>query len=149
MPSLAEELRESYNPRIAAALAAATHNAPFTTLLGLEVVEQRPGFVACRITIGDKHKNGIGLLHGGVLTALADHVLSIVVYPHTEVGKWVATLDLKMSYLAPVREGELRAEAEVISLRKRIGAVRIDITNDGILVAAAMGSVYVKDAPKR
>jgi acyl-CoA thioesterase len=148
MTTLAEELRASYNPRVADALAAATRHAPFPTLIGFEVVQQRPGFIACRVPLAEKHKNGIGLLHGGVLTALADHVLSVVVYPHVEVGKWVATLDLKMSYFAPVRDGDLRAEAEIISLRKRIGAVRIDLKNDGVLVAAAMGTVYVKDAPK-
>jgi acyl-CoA thioesterase len=149
MTSLADELRESYNPRVAEALAAATRHAPLPSLLGIEVVEQRPGFVACRVMVSDKHKNGIGLLHGGVLSALADHVLSIVIYPHVEVGKWAATLDLKLSYFAPVKGGELRAEAEIVSLRKRIGAVRIDLKNDEVLVAAAMGTVYVKDAPKR
>jgi len=147
------ELEASYNPRVAAALAAATKSAPFPMLLGMEVVEQRPGFVACRVVIDDKHRNGIGVLHGGVLTSLADHVLSIVVYPHVEVGKWVATLDLKLSYLAPVREGELFAKAEIISLRRRIGAVRIDLTNvvagAETLAAAALGTVYVKEAPGR
>ena len=152
MSRLAEELQGSYNPRVAAALAAATKNAPFPVLLDIEVVEQRPGFVVCRLPIADKHRNGIGLLHGGALTALADHVLSVVVYPHVEVGKWVATLDLKLSYFAPVREGEVRAEAEIVSLRRRIGAVRIDVQNivgaERTLVAAAMGTVYVKDRPK-
>jgi uncharacterized protein (TIGR00369 family) len=74
-------------------------------------------------------------------------------YPHVEIGNWLATLDLKMSYFAPVREGELRAEAQIVSLRKRIGAVRIDVRNlvgeDETLVATAMGTVYVKDAPRR
>ncbi len=155
MPSLSEQLAASYDPRIAEALAGATRMAPFPSLLGLEIDEQRPGFVRCRVAIAEKHKSGIGLVHGGVLTAVVDHILSIVVYPHVEVGKWVATLDLKMSYLAPVREGELVAEAEIISLRTTIGAVRIDVRNvpaaggDAVLVAAAMGTVYIKDAPKR
>lgn len=153
--TLSKELQASYNPHVAEALATATRAAPFPTLLGFEVVAQRPGHITCRIPVDEKHKNGIGLVHGGVLTALIDHVLSIVVYPHVEVGKWVATLDLKVSYLAPVHDGELVAEAEIVSLRKRIGAVRIDVRNvrsteeDPSLVAAAMGTVYVKDPPSR
>jgi uncharacterized protein (TIGR00369 family) len=152
-PSLERELGESFNPRVASALKAATSAAPFPVLLGMEVTEQRPGFIRCRVPVKDALKNGIGLVHGGVLTALIDHVLSIVIYPHVEVGKWVATLDLKVSYLAPVKEGDVVAEAQVVSLRKRIGTVRIDVRNprggdaDGELVAAALGTVYVKDPP--
>lgn len=148
-----KELGESFDPRVASALKAATAAAPFSVLLGMEVLEQRPGFLRCKVPVRESHRNGIGLVHGGVLTALVDHVLSIVVYPHVEIGKWVATLDLKMSYIAPVRDGEIVAEAHVVSLRKRIGTVRIDVRNpraegdDGELVAAAMGTVYVKDPP--
>jgi uncharacterized protein (TIGR00369 family) len=151
--TLADELRANYNPRVAEALAAATRAAPFPSLLGFEVVEQRPGYIACKLAVADRHLNGVGLLHGGALTALIDHVLSLVVYPHVEVGKWVATLDLKVSYLAPVREGEILAEAQIVSLRRRIGTVRIDVKNarggEPELVAAAMGTVYVKDPPGR
>jgi acyl-CoA thioesterase len=151
--SLERALADSYDPKVAAALKAATEAAPFPVLIGMEVLEQRAGFIRCRVPISEKHRNGIGLVHGGVLTALLDHVLSIVVYPHVEIGKWCATLDLKVSYLAPVRDGEIVAEAEIVSLRKRIGAVRIDVRNPrapgerGELVAAAMGTVYVKDPP--
>jgi len=148
-----DELERSYQPNVAAALASATRTAAFPSLLGFEVTEQRPGFIACKIAIGDQHKNGIGIVHGGVVTALVDHVLSIVVYPHVEIGKWAATLDMKISYLAPVHEGELVAEAEIVSLRRRIGTVRIDVHNvrgsERELVAAAMGTVYVKDPVKR
>jgi 1,4-dihydroxy-2-naphthoyl-CoA hydrolase len=153
--TLSEELHASYDPRVAEALAGATRAAPFPALLGFEIVEQRPGRVVCKLVVADRHKSGIGLVHGGVLTALIDHVLSIVVYPHVEVGKWAATVDLKVSYLAPVRDGEVIAEAEIVSLRKRIGAVRIDVRNargsqgEPELVAAALGTVYIKDRPGR
>ena len=151
--AFAEELERTFNPRIAEALAKATLAAPFPSSLGIQVAAQRPGFIDCRIAIDPKHMNGIGLVHGGVLTGLLDHALSIVVYPHVEVGKWVATLDLKVSYIAPVRAGVLVAEARITSLRKRIATVRIDVTNaksegaEAELVATAMGTVYIKDPP--
>jgi 1,4-dihydroxy-2-naphthoyl-CoA hydrolase len=155
MPPLADDLRASYNPRIADALAKATMAAPFPSLLGLRLVEQGPGHVRCKLEIGDRHKSGIGLVHGGVLTAMVDHVLSIVVYPHVEVGKWVATLDLAMNYLAPVREGEILAAADILSMRRRVAVVRVELQNvrtpggEPELVAAPTGTVYVKDAPQK
>ena len=151
--TLSEELAASYQPRVAEVLAEATKSAPYPVLLGLEVVEQRSGFIRCRLPVTDRLMNGVGLVHGGALVSLVDHVLSIVVYPHVEIGKWAATLDLKVSYVAPVRAGELIADAEITSLRKRIGTVRIDVRNpqrageDGELVATAMGTVYVKERP--
>ena len=155
MPPLADDLRASYSSRVAEALAKATVAAPFPALLGLQLVEQGPGHVRCKLEIGDRHKSGIGLVHGGVLTAMVDHVLSIVVYPHVEIGKWVVTLDLAMNYLAPVREGEIHATADILSMRRRVAVVRIELHNvhapggEPDLVAAATGTVYVKDAPQK
>jgi 1,4-dihydroxy-2-naphthoyl-CoA hydrolase len=155
MPPLADDLRASYNPRVAEVLAKATVAAPSPSLLGMQLVEQSPGHVRCKLEIGDKHKSGIGLVHGGVLTAMVDHVLSIVVYPHVEIGKWVATLDMAMNYLAPVREGEILATADILSMRRRVAVVRVELHNvrapgsEPVLVAAATGTVYVKDAPQK
>ena len=151
--SLSDELQASYNPQVAQVLAERSAISPFGTLLGVQVVEQRAGKLICKLAIEDRHMNGVGLVHGGVLTGLIDHVLSLAVYPHVEIGKWVATLDMKVSYIAPARNGELIAEAEVVSLRRRIGTVRIDVRNVPAsggapeLIAAAMGTVYVRDAP--
>jgi uncharacterized protein (TIGR00369 family) len=148
MATLSQELVESFNPRVASAIALATKNAPFAALLGFEIAEQRPGFLRCRLPITEKLHNGIGLLHGGALVSVFDHALSVVVYPHVEVGKWVATLEFKVNYLAPVRVGEIVVDAEVISLRRRIATVEMRAHNGEELVATAMGTVYVRDKPK-
>ena len=150
--SLQEELAASWNPRVAEVLAEVTRTAPYPSLLGLVVAEQRAGFIRCRLPVVEKLQNGVGLVHGGALVSLIDHVLSVVVYPHVEPGKWVATLDLKVSYIAPVRGGVLVADAEITSLRRTIGTARIEVRNevDGeeTLIATAMGTVFVKEKPK-
>lgn len=142
---------ERFNSRVADALTAATKSAPYPSLVGFEVVEQTPGRVVCRLPVREAIMNGVGVVHGGAIGSIVDHVLSIVVYPLVEVGRWVATLELKTSYLAPVREGEIVAEATVISLRKRLGTVRVDVHNvtadKRALVATALGTVYVRDKP--
>ncbi len=142
---------ERFNPRVAEVLAAQSKTAPYTTLLGIEIIEQTPGRLLRRLPVRDALKNGIGIVHGGAIVSLVDHVLSVVVYPLVEPGRWVATLELKTSYLKAVREGELVAEATVVSLGHRVGTVRIDVRNvvggETELVAAAMGTVYVRDPP--
>lgn len=142
---------ERFNPRVAEALAAATKTAPYPSLIGLEIVEQTPGRLVCRFPVRDAIMNGVGTVHGGAIASIVDHVASVVVYPLVEVGRWVATLELKTSYLAPVKAGEVVAEATVLSLRKRLGTVRVDVHNvvgeSRTLVATALGTVYVRDPP--
>jgi len=145
------EFEERFNPRVAEAIAAATKAAPYPSLVGFEVVEQTPGRIVCRLPVRDGLMNGVGTVHGGAIGSLVDHVLSVVVYPLVEVGMWVATLELKTSYLAPVRAGDIVAEATVLSLRKRLGTVRVDVHNavgdSRSLVATALGTVYVREPP--
>ena len=145
------EFEERFNERVAAGVAAATKSAPYPSLVGMEVVEQTPGRIVCRVPVRDAIMNGVGIVHGGAIGSVIDHVLSVVVYPLVEVGRWVATLELKTSYLAPVREGDIVAEATVLSLRKRLGTVRVDVHNvsgeNRVLVATALGTVYVREKP--
>ena len=58
-------------------------------------------------------------------------------------GAWVATTEFKLNLLRPVSSGVCVAVAEIISLTKRSGVARIDITNDGKGVCAAQGTVTI------
>lgn len=141
-----EELRARFNPAVAEALASYTASSPFAGgCLGLEVVSASPGRFACRMQVKEQHHSGVGAVHGGVIAALVDHSLSLAAYPLVEVGKWVATTELKVSYLAAVQGGELLAEAQVVSLGRRLGTVRVDVKNGDRLVATALGTIYIRD----
>ncbi|MBL8609165.1 MAG: PaaI family thioesterase [Myxococcales bacterium] len=145
---MALDLHASFNPAVAAALPEYSRRSPFAGLLGIEVVAVEPGAVRCQIESAEKLTSGVGAVHGGALVALVDHAMSLAVYPVVEIGKWVATLELKVSYVAPVRqgvEGPIVAEATVVSLKKRIATVRVDVTFHGELVATAMGTTYVRE----
>ena len=48
-----------------------------------------------------------------------------------------------------MRRGTLTAEARVLTLTKRTGVVRIDVTNDDRLAAIAQGTVLVVEQPAR
>ncbi len=142
----------TFNADVAKVLPQYTKGSPFAGMLGIEVTESRPGGLTCRIPLTPKLGSGVGAVHGGVLVALVDHSLSLAVYPLVEVGKWVATLELKMNYLAPVpadAEGFIVAEAQVLALKKRIAVVRVDVKWENELVATAQGTVYVRDPLKR
>jgi uncharacterized protein (TIGR00369 family) len=88
--------------------------------------------------------NPFGSAHGGVLTALVDHVLGAVMYPIMPKGSWAATTEFKVNLLAPVRDGVLRARSEVQAMTKSTAVVRIDVTNDGRLAGLAQGTVTIR-----
>jgi 1,4-dihydroxy-2-naphthoyl-CoA hydrolase len=111
--------------------------------LGIRNVEAVPGLFVAEVDVREELLNPFGALHGGVLSAVADHVLGAVVYTVVERGYWAATTEFKMNFLAPVRTGTVRAEAAIISLSRRTAVVRIDMVNEGRGVVAAQGTVTI------
>ena len=84
-------------------------------------------------------------MHGGVLAALCDHVLGCVCYPHMKPGQWAATTEFKINYLAPVSQGLVVAEAEIVSMTRTTAVVRIEVLNDDRIAYIAQGTVLVRD----
>jgi 1,4-dihydroxy-2-naphthoyl-CoA hydrolase len=109
--------------------------------LGVEIVEVGPGIVTAEMQVQEEMVHGFGALHGGVVSALVDHVLGSAVFPVVPKGTWPATLEFKINYLAAVRSGVVRATGRVVSLRKRTAVVQVDVTNDDRPVATALGTI--------
>ena len=134
-----------YDPATAQALVqhSAAAGGGLPGFLGIDTVDIGPGQMVCELAVRDDLLNAFGTLHGGVVSALTDHVLGAVLYSVIERGWWAATTEFKMNLLAPIRSGIVRAEAQIISMTKRTAVVRIDITNDGRAAGAAQGTVLV------
>ncbi len=113
--------------------------------LAIRHVSFGPGTMVAEIDVRDDLLTPFGTLHGGVISALADHVLGSVMYPVIARGQWAATTEFKLNLLRPVREGVLRASAEIISMSRRMAVIRIDITNGDRLAGAAQGTVSIQD----
>jgi uncharacterized protein (TIGR00369 family) len=142
------DIEAAWNAELADAVRARANAAPgFVPLLGLSIEEFAPGTVRCRLTFRADLLNGVGVVHGGALAALVDHTLSLAVYPLVAAGAWVATTDMSVQYLAPVHEGDCVATGTVTHLGRRHAVVRVDVTNAGRVVAAALGRVSVLERP--
>ena len=139
---------DTYDPAVAEMMTAAGGGmGGIPDYLGIRTTEVGPGTMTAELDIRPELLNPFGTLHGGTLAALADHVLGAVLYPLIPKGAWAATTELKLNFLAPIRDGVLQARSEVISLSRRTAVVRIDATNAGRLVGAAQGTVTIS-APK-
>jgi uncharacterized protein (TIGR00369 family) len=133
-----------YDAKVAAGLEGAADAAGgLVGFLGIRHTEVGPGLLRAELTVRDELLTPFGNLHGGVLSALCDHVLGTVCYPVIPRGAWAATTEFKVNLLAPVTEGSLVATARIISLTKRTAVIRIDVENGARVVCAAQGTVLV------
>jgi uncharacterized protein (TIGR00369 family) len=111
--------------------------------LALRTIEVGAGVMVVEFDVRPELLNPFGTAHGGVLAAVVDHVLGSVLYPLIPRGAWAATTEFKINFLAPVRDGVVRARSEVLSLTKRTAVVRIDVTNGDRVVGLAQGTVTI------
>lgn len=113
--------------------------------LGIRHVSMDAGRLVAELDVRDDLLTPFGTAHGGVVSALVDHVLGAVLYPVMERGKWAATTEFKLNLLRPVRDGTVRATADIVAMSRRTAVVRIDVDNNDRLVAAAQGTVSIQD----
>jgi 1,4-dihydroxy-2-naphthoyl-CoA hydrolase len=109
--------------------------------LGIRFTEVGPGRCVAELDVGEHLLNPFGAAHGAVLASLVDHMLGSAVFPIIPRGTWPATLEFKISYLAPTRPGVLRATSRVLSLTRKTAVVAVDCENDGRLVGTALGTI--------
>ena len=138
---------DTFNQSFADGIVGRTSKRGIDGYLGLVVTSVEPGRLVCEMPVTDELITYIGNMHGGCLSAMCDHVLGVVMYPVMPDGYWAATTEFKINLLAPVSGGTCVATAEIISMSKRLAVVRIEIENDGRLVAVAQGTCTIV-APK-
>lgn len=139
---------QSYDVAIAQGLLAANERLDgLPGFLGARFAEFGPGRLRIEMPVRTELLTPFGSLHGGVLAALCDHALGCVCYPHIPRGHWAATTEFKLNYLAPVRFGSVRVEAQIVSMTRTTAVVRIDVHNESRLAAVAQGTVLIREGP--
>jgi uncharacterized protein (TIGR00369 family) len=101
-----------------------------TRHFGFALVMAERGKVVLRMRVGKKHLQVHGVVHGGVLAALADTAGGLATYMSVPRGTRVATIEMKINYLEAVEGGCVTAEAIVVRIGRHISVVDCDITDD-------------------
>jgi uncharacterized protein (TIGR00369 family) len=108
-------------------------------LLGFDVESVHDGRAVFRLDVRSRHKQIHGVVHGGILAALADTTGAIAAYTAVPRGVELATLELKINYLEPVPGGTVKAEAKVLRAGRNFIVVECEIYNEsGSLAAKAL-----------
>jgi len=110
-----------------------------TELFGFDVESVHDGRAIFRFDVRPRHKQIHGVVHGGILAALADTAAAIAAYTVIPRGREIATLELKINYLEPVPGGRVKADARVLRAGRNFIVTECEIFNaTGTLAAKAL-----------
>ena len=116
--------------------------------IGLEITERGDGRSVGKLTIGPEHMNPHGVVHGAVAYAMVDTGMGAAVYTVMDEGESCATVEVKIVYLAPAREGPMECETRVVQKGKSVAVLEGEVRNGDRLVAKALGT-YAIFPPRR
>jgi uncharacterized protein (TIGR00369 family) len=107
--------------------------------VGLQVVESTDDTVVMEMPVDERTTNTAGGLQGGLIATLADVAAGQLASQATPFGFGIATTDLFVRYLRPIKVGPARAVAKILRTGKRSVVVQVDIHrgNDNELGATA------------
>jgi uncharacterized protein (TIGR00369 family) len=111
-------------------------DSPFHRLIGLELVRAEDGEVELRLGWREEFRraDGSDWYHGGIISALIDIAGDFAIA--SKLGRWVPTIDLRVDYLRPAREGALVALAHAVKVGKTVGVADVELRNgEGTVVA--------------
>lgn len=115
----------------------------FARHCGIDLIDSEPGYAKARMPLQAFHLNGAGTVHGGAIFTLADFTFAVAA---NNRGQLALAINTTTSFFKANREGTLFAEAQELSLNKRLGHYQVRITDENDnLIALFQGTAYRKD----
>lgn len=104
--------------------------APISQLVGLEIQPGEGGQAEVYLNVDQRMHNPMGFVHGGIIALLADAATGIAFGRTLDDQQGFATVEMKTSYIRPVKQGRLHARANLIQRGLRIGFVECIIVDE-------------------
>jgi uncharacterized protein (TIGR00369 family) len=112
---------------------------PYYQAMGMELAAIEEGRAVLRVAIQPAHLNADGIVHGGVLPAIADGAMGNAL--RTLHGRaQVLTAEVSLQYLRPVTVGALLAEGRVVQSGRRLSFAEVEIRDEASGKPVAKGS---------
>ncbi|HON98867.1 MAG TPA: hotdog fold thioesterase [Syntrophales bacterium] len=117
----------------------------FARFVGVELLEIGPGRARTRLVVEERHRNGVGIIHGGAIFTLADIAFAAAANSH---GRTAVALNASVSFVTASRGAVLLAEAVETSRGRRTATYHVEVRDDlGEKVALFQGLAYIKERP--
>jgi len=126
-----------FNPQYRERLFALIDGAPFVRHMGMRITDIAWGRAAFELTPADFRLQPFGVIHGGNVATLIDSATFWACYLAMDSDDdGLASVDLKLNYLAPARVEALRCEGTLIKAGKTLSYAEAEVRGgDGQLIA--------------
>ena len=115
--------------------------ASFSEMLGTEVLDSGEGWARVRMPLRQRHLQAQGNVQGGIIVALADEAFQRALQTTLPPSQIAVTVELKVNFIAPAREGELVAEGRIVHKGRTLAVGEMTVTDgNGALIAKGMGT---------
>ena len=139
-PGLDERQLESLKERV--------RGSPFHRWAGLELVSVGDGHAELRMKLEPHHFNPQGIVHGGIITSVADTAIGLALRSQLRAGLTHRIAQLNVHFLAKGAGSELVGRGRALHLGERMGYGESEVLDgDGRLLARASGTFIVLPAP--
>ena len=113
---------------------------PFSTWLGIEVLECEIGRCRVALTVKKDMLNSMGKAHGGISYSLADTAFGFAANTH---GKYAVSIETSINHIEALNEGDyLVAESVIEKVNNKLGFNIVEVKRGDELVALFKGVVY-------
>lgn len=108
---------------------------------GISLVSCNPGHAVVKVEITERHLNGAGVVHGGLLFTLADFAFAAATNSY---GKVALSINTSMSFFEKSNSGTIIAEAIEVARSNKLIHCDINIRQEnGPLLANFKGTAYI------
>ena len=101
----------------------------FNHLLGFELVRVHRDGLTIQCRVRPELLNSAGSLHGGVTASIADAAVGCALFRHFEGARRFTTVEMKVNYFRPVKEGRLLARSRLVRVGSTICVGRVDLAD--------------------
>ena len=116
---------------------------PFGDLIGFEFTKLKKGYSQCVLQINKNHFNPHKIVHAAVIYSMADTGMGGALYSLLEKDESCATVEIKITYFKPVKEGALICDTNVIHRGQSFGVLESEVMNGETLVSKAYGTFSI------
>jgi uncharacterized protein (TIGR00369 family) len=108
------------NPKYTEAISNLVNRSPYFSLLSMKIKELEWGISVLEVDLGEKHLHPFGYVHGGAIASVMDAAAYWAVFPQVKDEMGLTTVEIKVNFLAPVKEGKLVAKGRCIKIGKTL-----------------------------
>ncbi len=109
---------------------------PLAVTLGFTADVARPEGVVLSLDWVESLTTGGGVLHGGIVMALADTSGAVCAFLNLPEGAGTTTIESKTNFFAATRSGTVKAHSRPLHVGRRIIVVETEIRGEGGKLAA-------------